>query len=127
MSEELPPEIRLKLLRMQKRIFKEATASKNVAKEEKKDPREIILSVLENDKAKEVLYEAEKQFPDIIKDVEKILAEQIVKHNIKSIDAYELYNVFLALGLNVKLPLRIKFVKRGKEVSIEEYVKDEGK
>ncbi len=121
MLEDLPPEIRLKLLRMQKKLLSERKETKE---ERKKDPRDIVLEVLADDKAKEVLKAAEEQYPHVIDNIITALAEYIVKNNVKSIDAYELYEIFLTLGLHVKLPLKIKVVKGGKEISFEEYLRE---
>jgi len=117
--EDLPPEIRLKLLRLQKKML-----SKGKPKEEKKDPRQILFSVLNDEKAVEVLKAAEEQFPQVIDKVIEALAKFIVENNVKSIDAYELYQLFLTLGLNVRLPLKIKVVKGGKEISFEDFIKE---
>ena len=118
--EDLPPEIRLKLLRLQKKMLSRGKPRE----EERKDPRQIVLSVLSDEKAVEVLKAAEGQFPQVIDKVIEALAKYIVENNVKSIDAYELYQLFLALGLNVRLPLKIKVVKGGKEISFEDYIKE---
>jgi len=118
--EDLPPEIRLKLLRLQKKMLSKGKPRE----EEKKDPRQIVLSVLSDEKAVEVLKAAEEQFPQVIDKVIEALAKYVVENNVKSIDAYELYQLFLALGLNVRLPLKIKIVKRGKEISFEDFIKE---
>ena len=118
--EDLPPEIRLKLLRLQKKMLSRGKPRE----EERKDPRQIVLSVLSDEKAVEVLKAAEEQFPQVISKVIEALAKYVVENNVKSIDAYELYQLFLALGLNVRLPLKIKVVKGGKEISFEDYIKE---
>ncbi len=118
--EDLPPEIRLKLLRLQKKMLSRGKPRE----EERKDPRQIVLSVLSDEKAVEVLKAAEEQFSQVIDKVIEVLAKYIVENNVKSIDAYELYQLFLALGLNVRLPLKIKVVKGGKEISFEDYIKE---
>ncbi|MCD6113745.1 MAG: hypothetical protein J7J78_00400 [Thermoprotei archaeon] len=118
--EDLPPEIRLKLLRLQKKMLSRGKPRE----EERKDPRQIVLSVLSDEKAVEVLKAAEEQFSQVIDKVIEALAKYIVENNVKSIDAYELYQLFLALGLNVRLPLKIKVVKGGKEISFEDYIKE---
>jgi len=118
--EDLPPEIRLKLLRLQKKMLSRGKPRE----EERKDPRQVVLSVLSDEKAIEVLKAAEEQFPQVIDKVIEALAKYIVENNVKSIDAYELYQLFLALGLNVRLPLKIKVVKGGKEISFEDYIKE---
>jgi len=118
--EDLPPEIRLKLLRLQKKMLSRGKPKE----EERKDPRQIVLSVLSDEKAVEVLKAAEEQFPQVIDKVIEALAKYIVENNVKSIDAYELYQLFLALGLNVRLPLKIKVAKGGKEISFEDYIKE---
>ncbi len=119
--EDLPPEIRLKLLKLQRKILSKSASPKE---EERRDPKQIVLSVLSDERAKEVLKAAEEQYPQIINEIIEALAKYIVENNIKSIDAYELYQILLALGLNVRLPLKIKVVKGGKEISFEEYVKE---
>ena len=118
--EDLPPEIRLKLLRLQKKMLSRGKPRE----EERKDPRQIVLSVLSDEKAVEVLKAAEEQFPQVIDKIIEVLAKYVVENNVKSIDAYELYQLFLALGLNVRLPLKIKVVKGGKEISFEDYIKE---
>ena len=118
--EDLPPEIRLKLLRLQKKMLSRGKPEEK----ERKDPRQIVLSVLSDEKAVEVLKAAEEQFPQVIDKIIEVLAKYVVENNVKSIDAYELYQLFLALGLNVRLPLKIKVVKGGKEISFEDYIKE---
>jgi len=119
--EDLPPEIRLKLLRLQKKMLSKREEPRE---EERRDPKQIVLSVLSDEKAREVLRAAEEQFPQVIDKIIEVLAKYIVENNVRSIDAYELYQLFLALGLNVRLPLKIKVVKGGKEISFEEYIKE---
>lgn len=124
MLEDLPLELKRKLLKKQREIIEEYfKRQKN--RELKRKPKEIVLSVLD-EKAKEVFAEAEKQYPGVMDYITEVLAKYIIEKSVKSIDAYELYNLLLALGLEVRLPLKIKFVRHGKELSVEEYVKDEG-
>ena len=123
MSEELPLELRIKLLEKQKRLIEEKL-KREKQKTFKYKPKEVVLSVLD-EKAKEVFAEAERQYPHLIGYVTEILAKYIIENKVKHMDAYQLYNILIALGLRVRLPLKIKFVRHGKEFSVEEYVKNE--
>ena len=123
MSEELPLELRIKLLEKQKKIIKEKL-KKGKQKTFEYKPKEVVLSVLDG-KAKEVFAEAERQYPHLIDYVTEILAKYIIENKVKIMDAYQLYNILLALGLRVKLPLKIRFVRHGEEYTVEEYVRNE--
>ncbi|RLG72174.1 MAG: hypothetical protein DRO23_10835 [Thermoprotei archaeon] len=123
MSEELPLELRIKLLEKQKKIIKEKLKKEKQKTFEYK-PKEVVLSVLD-ERAKEVFAEAERQYPHLIDYVTEILAKYIIENKVKIMDAYQLYNILLALGLRVKLPLKIRFVRHGEEYTVEEYVKNE--
>ncbi|OYT60190.1 MAG: hypothetical protein B6U75_02275 [Desulfurococcales archaeon ex4484_217_1] len=123
MSEELPLELRIKLLEKQKKIIKEKLKKEKQKTFEYK-PKEVVLSVLD-ERAKEVFAEAERQYPHLIDYVTDILAKYIIENKVKNMDAYQLYNILLALGLRVKLPLKIRFVRHGEEYTVEEYVKNE--
>jgi len=121
-SEELPPSLRHKLLRealraYQKRILAEKT-------EEPKSPKDIVLRALEDEKGKEILEKAERLYPEATRYALEVIARLIEQKLIKTLDALTLLNLLNKLGVPVKPDIRIKFVKRGKEVSFKEYIED---
>ena len=118
---ELPLSFRKKLLELQKKML----AKKMLSHRSEPDPKSIVLKALEDERAKEVLEIAEAQYPEVTRAVIRGLAKLIVRGEIESIDAYTLYNIFLQLGLPLRLPIRIKFVKRGRELSIRDVLKED--
>jgi len=122
MSEDVPLSLRKKLIEMQKRMLLRRSVEKKV--EAGRSPLEIVTSVLENEKAREVLEYAKMQYPEATEYALLVLAKLIESGRIKSLDGYLLYNLLHALGIPVRLPSKIKFVKKGREVDISEYLKD---
>ena len=123
MSDEgIPLSMRKKLLECMRRKLLEKAREETLPKP--KSPKEIVYNALEDEKAKEILELAKEQYPEAYDYIIEVLAKLIEKGIITSLDGYTLYNILLQLGVNVRLPIRIKFVKKGKTVDIKEYLKD---
>lgn len=123
-GEDLPLSLRKKLIELQKKAVVEKAYQSRESVGEVKSPIEIVYSVLEDSKAREVLEHAKSQYPEAIDYIVQIIAELVKKGKIKSLDGVSLYNLLHALGVRVRLPTKIKFVKKGREVDIKEYFED---
>ncbi len=120
--EDLPLSFRKKMIELQKKMLLKS-ASREV-KREKRDPREIVLSILEDDRAREILELAEAQYPVETKIVIHRIAQLVEKGKIDRLDAYTLYSIFSYLGIPVRVPTRITFVKKGRKLSLKEVLED---
>jgi len=119
-EEEIPLSMRRKLLQYMKKKLLEK--SKEEVTPKPKSPKDIVYGALEDDRAREILELVKEQYPEAYDYVIETLARLIEGGAITSLDGYTLYNILLQLGLNIRLPLRIKFVKKGKTVDIKEYL-----
>jgi len=120
MSEDRSLELlrRKKLLELQRKLLEKQLKEK----ESKFSPREILEAVL-TPKAKEILREAKRQYPEATERVIEILADYVVEKRIKKIDGVTLYNIFLNLGIPVRLETKIVYKSRGEVKSIRELLK----
>lgn len=121
-EEDIPLSMRKKLLEYMKRKLIEKSKEETLPKP--RSPKEIVYNALEDEKAKEILELAKEQYPEAYDYVLEILAKLIERGIVSSLDGYTLYNILLQLGLNIRLPIRIRFVKKGKTVDIKEYLKE---
>jgi len=121
-NEDIPLSFKKKMIEMQKRMFIKRLMEEAKAKSKERSPREIVLNALEDERAKEILELAEEQFPEATEYAISVIARVILSGKLKSIDAYLLYELLHALGVPVRIPTRIKFVKKGKEVDLKEYL-----
>ncbi|RLG87263.1 MAG: hypothetical protein DRO15_05150 [Thermoprotei archaeon] len=122
MSEELPLSLRQKLLKEMLRAY----SSKLSKKEQKpQSPRDIVMSMLSDERGREILEKATRLYPEATEYALSIIAKLIEQGVIKSLDAITLLTLLNRLGVPVKPDIKIKFVKRGgREVSFKEYVED---
>ncbi|MEM1639100.1 MAG: hypothetical protein QXJ69_03365 [Desulfurococcaceae archaeon] len=120
-SDELPDSIKLKLYR--KLVFK-AISSKDQQKEE--NPEKIVYSKLADDKAVELMNKLKTKYPEIYRTIIDELYKAIKNNVISSIDGYTLYELFNALGLDIRPDVKIKIVKHGKEVDLTTHLKEQG-
>ncbi len=122
MAEELPEELRRKLLRK----WMSSVAKKPVEEKaaEKRDPEKIVWSALSDDRARELFRKARMLYPERYRAVIPALARAIEQGMIREIDGYTALVLLHRLGMPVRPDLRIRFVKRGKEVDFKEYMGD---
>ncbi|PCN50027.1 hypothetical protein B6U99_06625 [Candidatus Geothermarchaeota archaeon ex4572_27] len=123
----MPEDEELELLKMRKmmelrRMLMAEQAPKREGAEE--DPREVVVRNLAG-RGLEVLEAAEAQYPEVAKAVVKELAKLIKEGRVQGpITGEELMNVFLSLGLRVRLPTRIYYEKHGERKGIGELIRE---
>ncbi len=119
MSDELPDELKLKMLRK----LMQSQASKRDEKQALlEDPEKIVYRKLSDDRALELVEKAKQLYPSEYQIVVKVLYELVKRGVVEKLDGLSVLAVLKRLGLDVKPDLRIRFVKRGKEVGLDEYV-----
>jgi len=108
---------------MQRRLREEQERQRAEAAVEE-DPRSIVVSRLAG-RGLEVLEAAEAQYPQVAAAVVRELARLIKQGRVEgSITGEELYNVFLSLGLRVRLPTKIYYEKRGERRGLSDLIKE---
>jgi len=122
LSEDIDLEI-LKLKKMAK--MRRALSNLSEAKASgEKDYRSILLNNL-TERAKEILKCAEEQYPVETKKIVEVLAKAIESGSIKDvIDEYSFYELLTNLGLNVRIPTRIYYVRKGEKKSLYDLFKN---
>jgi hypothetical protein len=119
LSDELPDELKLKMLRK----LMQSQASKRDEKQALlEDPEKIVYRKLSDDRALELVEKAKQLYPSEYQIVVKVLYELVKRGVVEKLDGLSVLAVLKRLGLDVKPDLRIRFVKRGKEVGLDEYV-----
>ncbi len=121
-EEELPPTLKMKLYSRILRRLSESQKEKEEPKEQI-SPRKIVEQVLADEKAKEFLERAYREYPDATDYAVSVIAELIKRGYIKEIDGVLMLQLLNRLGVPIRPEMRIRFVKRGgKEVSLKEYL-----
>ncbi len=111
---------RRKLLELQKRLL----TKKIEAPPEKIDYHSIVRSRLVG-RGEEVLTAAERQFPIETPKIVQALAEAIKSKKLEEpIEGWALYDLFLALGMRIRLETKIVYEKKGEEKSISEVLRE---
>jgi len=111
---------RRKLLELQRRLL----AKKIEAPPEKIDYHSIVRSRLVG-RGEEVLAAAERQFPIETPKIVRALAEAIKSKKLEEpIEGGALYELFLALGMRIRLETKIVYEKKGEEKSISEVLRE---
>ena len=120
--EELPPSLRKKLLEKAMKMI----IDKSRAKQEyvPPSPREMVLNVLADERARELLERAEREYPEATRYAISVIARLIQAGYVRELDAETLLILLNNLGVPIRPEIRIKFVKKGKEVSLKEYLED---
>lgn len=122
MAEELPPSIKMKLYSKYLKMLKAKEAK---VEEKTRSPKEIVLEAIIDSRARELLEQAEKLYPEATSYAVSVIAELIRQGVIKEINGELMLALLNRLGVPIKPELRIRFVKRGgKEVSLKEYLED---
>jgi len=113
-----------KLRKMQERARDKGKESVEGSKGTDESPRSLVSKLLDS-KASEILDIASYQYPKETEVVIKMLASLIKKGDLtEMIDGPTLYNLFLRLGIPVKLKTRIVYYEDGKVKSLEEKMKE---
>ncbi|RLF25107.1 MAG: hypothetical protein DRN15_00155 [Thermoprotei archaeon] len=121
-DEELELLRRKKLLELQKKLLIESIKREE---REETDPEDIVRRNL-TEKAQEVFEAAKAQYPMLTKRLVPILAKLIVNKEVETpIDAIRLYNIYLNLGVRIRLPTRIRFYEKGRYIDLKEKLRKE--
>lgn len=124
MAEELPDELKLKLMKKFMRKVSGEASKKSEEKGEHVDPEKLVWSRLGDEKAEELLRKTKNLYPEAYSHVISLLAYMIQSGSLDVLDGYTLYAILQRLGIPVKPDIKIKFVKKGKEVDFKEYVEE---
>ncbi|MET1159818.1 MAG: hypothetical protein ABWW65_02545 [Thermoprotei archaeon] len=122
MSDELPDYIKLKMLK--KLISSFRTAGTRNEKSVEADPEKVVWSKLADEKARELMEKARTLYPDRYNYAVMVFYELLRSGSVKEFDGYTTLLLLHRLGIPVKPDLRIRFVKKGKEVDMKEYLED---
>ena len=124
MSGEDDLELKMKLLRMQRKLFAEKEQKETrQAAPLPEDPETIIRGVL-RERGDEVLEAAKQQFPAEAKQVIEELAGLVKKGKISEISGQWLFSVLNQIGIPVRLKTTIQIVSGGKVGSIADKLKE---
>ncbi len=123
MSEDLELELirKRRLLELQRKLKQ--------GKEEKETPEEPesterLLNKVFKGRAWEVWNAAENQFPSITPRLKEVLGQLISQGKITMVSGEQLMYLFRKIGLNVRLPTKIRIIKSGEMKTIEEKLKE---
>jgi len=120
-SDELPESLRMRLYKK----YVSMLAAKNTidkSSEPRENPEEVVWSRLSDDRAQELMTKLKALYPDIYKPLIQELYRLIKNNTLRELDGLTVYSIIRSLGLDIKPELRIKFVKDGKEVDMNEYL-----
>ncbi len=124
MSDQEDLELKMKLLRMQRRLLAEkAQKDAKSAASTPRDPETLVRSVL-RERGVEVLEAAKQQFPMETRQVIDELAGLVAKGEVSEITGPWLYSVLNQIGIPVRLRTSIQIVSDGKVGSIADKLKE---
>lgn len=124
MSDQEDLELKMKLLRMQRRLLAErAQKDAKSAASTPRDPETLVRSVL-RERGDEVLEAAKQQFPMETRQVIDELAGLVAKGEVSEITGPWLYSVLNQIGIPVRLRTSIQIVSDGKVGSIADKLKE---
>jgi hypothetical protein len=119
LSDELPDELKLKMLR---KLMQSQALKRDEKQTSQEDPEKVVYSKLSDDRALELVEKTKQLYPSEYRIVVEVLYELVKRGVVEKLDGLTVLAVLERLGLDVKPDLRIRFVKRGKEVGLDEYV-----
>ncbi len=119
MAEELPESLKAKLLKKYMRELAKKPREKTVV-----DIERIVWSKLGDEKAVELMEKAKNLYPQLYPLAIRVFYELLRRGVVREFDGYTTLVLLHRLGIPVKPDLRIKFVKKGREVSFKEYMED---
>ncbi len=124
MSGEGDLELRLKLLRMQRRLLSEPSQKdKRTPPPEPEDPEKIVRDVL-RERGEEVLEAALQQFPAETRQIIKELADLVKVKEVREITGSWLFSLLHQIGLPVRVKTTLQIVSDGKAGSIADKLKE---
>ncbi len=116
-------DLELEMLKLKKLAELQRKLISTKKKTERKDPMEILNKVLIG-RAKEVLEIAKEHYPIATKRIIEALAKFVEEGKLKGpINGYDLYNLFLDLGLPIRMPIRIYYEKKGERKPLSDLFK----
>ncbi len=116
-SEELPEELKLRVMKkMIRRVIEER------ASEAFNDIEREVWNKLTDDRAREFMEKAKALYPRDYELVVKVFYELLNRGLVKEFDGYTTLLLLNKLGVQVKPEVKLKFVKRGREVDLKNYV-----
>ncbi len=119
MSEDLPDTLKLKLM---KRIMNKAAREwEKTTGHSIEDPEQLVRAN-SDEKALELLDKIKLKYPEIYSVLISELYRAIKSGKIASMSGALVYNIITMLNLDVKPDIKIKFVKRGREVGLRDYI-----
>lgn len=120
MSEELPEELKLRVMKkMIRRVVEEKSA------EAFNDIEREVWSKLADERAREFMEKAKVLYSREYEVVVKVFYELLKKGLVKEFDGYTTLLLLNKLGIPVKPEVKLKFVKRGREVNLKNYIGEE--
>lgn len=118
MSDEIPESLKLKLY---KKYLESVGKKKDDSRSE--SPEETVLRSLADDRARELMEKLKAFYPSVYQALIGEFYRMLKEGVLREIDGLTVYSIIKTLGLDIKPDLKIKFVKHGKEVDFDEYVK----
>lgn len=123
LSEDLPESLRIKILKKWMSEGRKTSESLKQSSLDLVDIEKIIYSKLVDERAVELLNKVKTMHPEKYSYVLRTLYELVSRNIINELDGYTLFIILNKyLNIPVKPDIRIKFVKRGKEVDFKEYI-----
>ncbi|MEM1643076.1 MAG: hypothetical protein QW369_04060 [Desulfurococcaceae archaeon] len=117
MSEELPEELKLRVMRkMIRRAMEERSA------EAFNDIEKEVWNKLADERAREFMEKAKALYSRYYEVAVKVFYELLKKGLVKEFDGYTTLLLLNKLGIPVKPEMKLKFVKRGREVDLKNYI-----
>ena len=128
MDDELERLKQRRLEEMQRQMLLKQLKEQSPKPEPAKEPTpEELLGQFFKDRAWEVWNAARAQYPKVMPQVEKLLADAIKQGKVKdTIDGASLMGFFRQIGIPVRLETRIRISEHGELKTLEQKMKEEG-
>ncbi len=117
-------ELKMRLLRMQRRILAEKAQKEEKATATPLESPETIVRGVLRERGNEVLDAAQKQFPSETNQMIIELSELVKRGEIQEITGAWLYSVLNQVGIPVRLKTAIRIVSDGKTASIADRLRE---
>lgn len=90
--------------------------------ESRENPENVVFSKLVDDRAVELLNKPRLKYPEVYRVLVNELYKAIKNGLLNSIDGTGIYGIIKILGLDIEPDIRLRFIKRGKEVDLKDYL-----
>lgn len=123
MSEDLELELirKKRLLALHKKLGSKVDTKESI--EKPKSPDELLNGAFEG-RAWEVWNAAENQYPTVASRLKETLVQFISQGKVNSVSGEQLMYLFRKIGMNVRLPIRIKIIESGEMKTLGEKLKE---